>query len=477
MAARPVGTRVTTLRTLWRVLVLPWQRFPLGMALLVLLVLAGWVAAIHVGGARALGAALVVHGYMLLFIAMMSGMVWASVVRPETQLLPGFRSVLGQLWLIHLIVLVGLPSAFAASQGLPAAAVLAGLLLVFAVSLATGSGAKWAGLVWLTPLLAVVWPELGKLALKSLREGLLLPALIALFSLCILWLVWRRLLAVHDAAPTLSPADLSMTDPRYGPEALQAAQAGPLARWIIARQEALTARVFDRVLRHLAGGRPAADDRALGLVLMPNLHLAGVLVEVLLIALVVVPLIWYFGHRQVPFPAPAIAAYIGLIASLRFQQLHRATLLMRPSLADLYLAMAPGRPAEFTAAVARALRPAIAGAVAMALALALVSAALLPAADRLAWAVGVGIGALAAATFGYGLLLMLLDARRPRLVIGVLLLSFFGSQLTAACAAAFLHSWHGGLLVAVFCLSLTLGFAGRALRQASALPLVFDPPA
>lgn len=458
-----------------RLMLLPWQRFPVAMLALGALLLLVWGLALIYGGSRVVLGALAVHGYACLFVAMMSAMVWSSVCRAETRLLPGFRRSLAWVWIVYLLLLVWLPSAYASAHGVPPLSVMAALWLVLAVSFASGSGAKWAAAVWMLPLVFAVWPDLGRIALASLRTGLALPLAMLLLAIAVMMLVWRRLLQVNDSAPTLSPADVSMTDPRTGPEALQASQSGAVATWIRNLQQRATAIAFDRVLRRLAAGHGASAERALGLVLMPNLHLRGLVMEMLLLLAVVLPLAWYFSTRASTLPSVAIAAYIGLLSAMRFQQLHRATVLMRPSLCDLYLAMAPPSGADFTRVVALALRPALIGAFLFALVLSLATAWILPAAQQLPYVAGVALGSIASGLVGYGVVLMLLDAPRPRLVAGALVLAFFGSNFSVLVTAAMLQSWAAGALAAGLCLTFGYGFARAGLEQAQRDPLRFDP--
>ena len=102
-------------RSFWRavgaLLRLPLQRFPLGMALLALLLIGGWALPLVLGKPKAVIGSLAVHAYVLTLLGMLSAMVWVSVCRPESQILPGFKRALATVWGLHGLYLILLPAA------------------------------------------------------------------------------------------------------------------------------------------------------------------------------------------------------------------------------------------------------------------------------------------------------------------------------------------------------------------------------
>lgn len=456
---------------------LPLQRYLLGACVLGLLWLAGWSLSVLSGKPKLAIAGVAVHGYVLMFVGLLSAAVWVSVCRPETQIVPGFRRALGVVWLLYALFGVALPAALAGAAGYPALLSAAVLALVLATSIAGGSGIKWAAMLWLAPLLLGIWPDFAKEVWTAVRQSALAPLLLLALAAAIMRAVWKRLMLVSDGAPTLSPADLNASDISAEADAARIRQAGAFAVWIQKTQYALSARAFDGALAALQRGRAGADRRTLGLVLMPNSHWMGVLLETALTAVLLGILVAVMGNqRSGGPPVGMVASYIGLLTALRYQGLHRATLMLRPSLVDVYFATAPRSQLQFSADIARSLYRSLLPSMVFALTLLGLSMWMYPAAQRLPLVLGGALGAFASSAIGLGTVLMQLDADRPRMLLGLLVLGVLGSIPTALCVAAAMQSWSALAVVAAIVLAATGGFLAHAHEQALRWPIRFDPP-
>jgi hypothetical protein len=273
----------------------------------------------------------------------------------------------------------------------------------------------------------------------------------------------------------LSPADISPSDLRHGPEAMRANATG-LARWIIDFQSRLSAAAFDRVLARLRRPSRNAERSALSMVLMPNLHWRGIALELLITGLLGGLVVLMIGaQRGGPPPANMVASYIGVITAMRFQQLHRSTLILRPSLTDVYLAMAPASHADFARAIAQALRTSVLGAVIFAgTLLALLALLMFPPALRAGLLVGGLLGATAASLFGLGVVLLLLDSNKPRVFAGLFALGLLGALPTSFTALAAMSSLGAGIATGSVWILIALGFVYYAERQVVRWGIRFD---
>jgi len=467
---------------LLRLLSLPIKRYPIGLSLLYLLLLGAWSLPFFIGKSKALLAAAGIHAYALMFVSMFSSMVWSSISRPDTMLLPRFRSYFKTVIGIHCLLLVLLPMLVLLAFDRYGMLVGGGLALILALGMATGSGAKWASLVWMLPLLLGIWPEVRSAVGYALIDTQSAPVVLFLAAAVIVYATWQRYTRVGDQSPTLSPADINTSDMRYGPEAVQAANAGKFARWFSDRQQTASANAFERLLGSIKRRPEATARRALSMILLPNLHWRGVLLEAAFTALIVGAIAWLIGaQKNSPtgtsgVPAGLVATYVGMLTAMRFQALHRATLMLRPSLTDVYFALAPNSQLVFTAAVSQALRPALIGAWIFA---ATMLGALLPfvaPAARASMFAGGMVGAVAASLYGLGIVLMRLDAEKPRMMTGMIVLAVGGSLLASLAGAAFNASWTGGIGVGLVLILLMLGFVAHGDAQAKRWPVRFDMP-
>jgi hypothetical protein len=464
-ASRAVGTM------LW----LPVQRYPLGMILMALLLVGGWALPLILGKPKAVIGSLAVHAYVVTLLGMLSAMVWVSVCRPETQILPGFKRALGTVWALYGLFLVVLPAAIAHANHWPGLLIGAGLALLLATSIASGSGLKWAMLVWMVPMLLGIWPDFVKEVWLAVRDSSLAPLLLIGVAAAILGAVWRRLMVISDGAPTLSPADVNISDFSAAADAARIRQAGGMAVWLQKVQHTLSARAFDAALGALHAGRRGAEMRALRMVLLPNAHWRGMLLELSVTVLMVGFIAGLMSQQKNGGPPIGLAAsYVGMLTALRFQQLHRSTLMLRPSLVDVYLASAPESQLAFSESIASALRAALLPAMLFAAVLLLVVGFIYPPEQRWLLLLGGSIGACASSLLGLGVVLMLLDSERPRVLLGLFVLSLLGAIPTALCVAAAMSSLTALALVGSLVLAGAFGFYVRARRLALQWPIRFD---
>lgn len=475
------GVSVVERKTYWRsvgtLLWLPAQRYPLGMALLALLLIGGWSFPLVLGKPKAVVASFAVHAYVLTLLGMLSAMVWVSVCRPESQMLPQFKRALATVWALHGLYLIALPAAIAHATGWPALLTAGGMSLLLATSIASGSGLKWAVLVWFAPMLLGIWPEFAKELWQALRNSAPAPLLLVAVAAVILRAVWRRLMAISDGAPTLSPADINASDFSAAADAARVRQAGGLAQWIQKLQHQLSSRAFDGALAALQAHRAGAERSTLRMVLMPNAQWRGVLFELVFTVLAISLLLGMLTfQRGGPPPIGLAASYIGMLTAMRYQQLHRATMMLRPSLVDVYFAAAPNSQLEFTRAIASALRGSLLPSVLFAAVLLLLVGSMYPAEQRLPLLAGGLVGALAASLSGLGMVLMLLDSERPRVLLGLIVLGVLGSIPTSLCVSAALRSPTAGAVVGILVLAGAFGFYLRASDYATRWPIRFDAP-
>lgn len=477
MASPALMQRQALARGVRTLLWLPVQRYPLGALFLGLLLAGGWSLPLLLGKPKAMYASLGIHAYVLMLGGMLSAMVWVSVCRPETQILPGFRRALGWVWGLAALYLVLLPTALVQAVDVPPLLVAGGLSLLLATSVASGSGIKWAGLVWLAPMLLGIWPDFAKEVWLAVNGSAVAPLLLFTLAALILRSVWRRLMLISDGAPTLSPADISIGDMSASSEAARIRQAGKLALWLQGAQHALSAQAFDSALAALKRRRAGADERALAMVLLPNAHWRGMALEVLFTVLAIGLLLLVIGlQKNGPPPVGLAASYIGMLTALRYQQLHRATLMLRPSLVDAYLAFAPPSQLRFSRAVADTLYRSILPSMLFAATLLVLVGQMYPPDVRLPLLAGGLAGALGASMAGLGVVLMLLDSERPRLIVGLVVLGFLGAVPTSLCVSAALKSPAAGAVVGVLVLASAGAFLARARRDALRWPVRFDAP-
>ncbi|MGE4073798.1 MAG: hypothetical protein AB7E72_21720 [Lysobacterales bacterium] len=453
---------------------LPLQRYPLAALFMGLMMAAGWGVLAWSGKPKWVYGSLALHAYALMFIGMLSAMVWTSVCRPESQTLPRFRSALAMVWACYLLIFALLPGAIAHACGANGLLVVGGLCLLLSTSMATGSGLRWAALVWLVPLPLGIWPNVAKEIWLALTESPLSPLLLLAVAAILMRIVWRRLMRISDGAPTLSPADLNVADLSSAADQARISQAGGIAIWMQKLQHRFSATAFDGALRALEQGRRGSTDRAIGMVLLPNTHWRGMALETLITAAFVGFIAWIFGQRASgPPPIGLVASYVGLLTALRFQQLHRATLMLRPSLVDVYLASAPRSQLAFSEAVVSALTRSLLPSTLFAVTLLAVLSLLYPQEQRWPLILGGTAGAFGSSLAGLGVVLMLLDSERPRLILGMIVLGMLGAIPTSLCVSAALYS-RAPILVAALVLAGAGGFYAYARAQAIRWPIRFD---
>lgn len=464
-------------RSVSTLLWLPVRRYPLAAIFMGLLIVGGWSLLAFVSNPKIVYGSLGAHAYALMFVGMLSAMVWTSVCRPESQMLPGFRRALATVWSLYGLFLVLLPAAVVHAYVQNGVLTGCALTMLLATSIATGGGVKWAALVWLAPMLLGIWPDFAKEIWLALTTSALAPLLLVAVAAVVLRVVWRRLMRVSDGAPTLSPADINASDLSAAADAARIKQAGGLALWLQKVQHQLSALAFDGALKALQRGRADADRRALRMVLLPNAHWRGMAFEATVTVIGIGLLVLLIGlQRGGPPPIGLAASYIGMLTALRYQQLHRASLMLRPSLVDVYLAAAPQSQLAFTKAIADALRGSLLPALVFAGLLLLLVGTMYPVDQRLPLLLGGLAGAYAASLNGLGVVLMLLDSERPRVLLGLMVLSFLGALPMSLCVAAARQSPAAGIVVAALVLIAASGFYSRAYEYATRWSIRFEAP-
>ena len=151
-------------------------------------------------------------------------------------------------------------------------------------------------------------------------------------------------------------------------------------------------------------------------------------------------------------------------------------MMLRPSLVDVYFAAAPNSQLEFTRAIVAALRGSLLPSMLFASVLLLLVGTLYPAEQRLPLLAGGLVGAFGASLAGLGMVLMLLDSERPRVLLGLMVLGVLGSIPTSLCVTAALHSPTAGAVVGILVLAGAFGFYSRARDYATRWPIRFDAP-
>ena len=129
------STRAVHWRSVSYVIRLPLQRYPLAMLVMALLIGGGWSLLLFISNPKVIYGALAAHAYALMFIGMLSAMVWMSVCRPETQTLPGFKRAFASVWAIYGLLFVLLPGAMAHAYGQNGWLVASALLALLATSM------------------------------------------------------------------------------------------------------------------------------------------------------------------------------------------------------------------------------------------------------------------------------------------------------------------------------------------------------
>lgn len=461
--------------TIWQWIKLPWQRSFVGMLIMALLMIGAGVLLALAPKAKMVWAALAIHGYALMFAALLSAMVYTSICRPESQLLPGFRRSLRHAMTLQALLLIGIPAALA--QWLGASGFIAGgaLFMAAAFGLASGTGAKWAILFWLVPVVLGIWPEFRAQVVAALRDSPVAPLLLYAFAALVVRLTWQRLMAIRDGAPTLSPADVSPTDMRYGVEALQAQQAGKFGKWLRGLQQRFSSIAFESALRRVERSRSV--DHALQLMMLPNLHWRGLLLEILTTAVFLGIMLLVINAQPGKGPPPSmLASYVGLLTAIRFQQLHRAMLLIRPSLVDAYFTLGPASAREYAGLVARNLWRSVPAAVLFGMVLMAGACVLIAPAQRPEAMLGAIFGTTASALIGLGYVWMTLDVARAFNLAGVMILGIAGSVSCSLAVAATIAHPIAGLMTGGFLVAFGFGFALRGYRNVQRFALNFDAP-
>lgn len=334
---------------------LPCRQMPLLGVLAHLL----WLAAVgclawirpHADGA-AIGAGLLAMGSW--FWHMGLGTSLRGACRPETLLLPAFRSRLAGLGMADAACWVIVPTALALACSVPHA-LLGGALLLLAAAMGFAMGVeRWVSLLFWPLLVLAGWmPGLvAQIVRDALQSSLTLPLLL-LLALLLLRLALHPMLQVVDRPPDASP--LEGVSLGRGPASETPARRSALGRRIEGWFDAIAQRALERALtRYREDASPARRRVLLRRLLLPHDNPAAVALRMAIMAAAATLYVLAVLHRQ-HFHATAVGAYAVLLALARFPQIGRGMQRMRPNLADLYLTLAPATRADYQRALADAL--------------------------------------------------------------------------------------------------------------------------
>ncbi|MBT2116273.1 hypothetical protein KK141_14650 [Dyella sp. LX-66] len=338
------------MKAVWQLWLQLWKRMPVLAVLSMLMCLTGLVLAlIAMLDARVayLGMGFVAFASWFWHIGL--GQVLRGVCRPESFLLPGFRSRLAWLGVAGVVQWVLLPGALLVLAGPPhGALIIAGLFVVASLGLALGCGRRVSLAIWAV-FIAAGW--MPRLAAQVTTVALASPWTAPLLFLCAALLIryaLAPLLRIQDVETPTSPLENASIG-RNSQSALDdtPARRGAWNRWLGELFDRAAQRALERSLQTYRQ-RPSAAGR-LALVrrlLLPHDNPQAIALRLVLVAGMVAIYFLAVMHRQ-HFDAAVIGAYAVLLTMARFPQLGRGMLRMRPNLADLYLTLAPATRGEY----------------------------------------------------------------------------------------------------------------------------------
>ncbi|WP_049621613.1 hypothetical protein [Frateuria defendens] len=333
------------MKAVGQLLRLPFHRMPVAGTLVLLAYLGGLAAMIGLH-APPMIAGVGAAGWLW---HAMAGMTLRSVVRPETQLLPGFRRYLALAGAVGLALGIVLPLLVMLALGGTYHAPLIGALLLLAAAygLVSGVGSKLS-LVLMPALILAGWqPRLATILVKGAIQSPWTPPLLVLIAAMLVAYALRPLLRIDDREPEPSPLESTSLD-----RSTRAPDGAPVPRGAFAKR---IAGLFDTVAqrameRTLARYRRAPSARLRTVLvrrlLLPHDNPPAIALRLVLVAAVVALYFFAVMHRQ-HFNATVVGAYAILLGMARFPQLGHGMLRMRPNLADLYLTLAPATKADY----------------------------------------------------------------------------------------------------------------------------------
>lgn len=411
------------------------------------------------------------------------GQLLASLARPESRLLPRFKSVmaltLGLSMLPFVLPFAGLGDA-AQGDFLPLGVAL--VLLFAALGFATGAGRRQ--LVWLVILIG---PALGFDTLRAFVWDLLQQqpqalAVVAVLAAILLFRVgWIPLWRVSDQASAVNPLDIQAGLSQRPAESLRAleAQQGALGKRLRRVGEAISQWSLERSLRKAAAGRlsPALRDRLVARLLLPNDNPASQAWGLTLSAALFGVMFAFLEFSGIPAERSA-PFYAALVAGMRGQAVHFGLRLLRPSLVDVYMSVAPGSLPAFQGLLSRVLWRSLSSAILSGLMLLLVARLMFGDALTPAALVAGVVAVLCTATLGLSICLQLMDSAKLHLLLPPLLLSLVAGVISALSLAltGALGPLIGGALALLLMGGFAVGYYLRAEAEFLTQRPIFDTP-
>lgn len=414
------------MRAVWKLLGLPARQMPVALALTLVLYLAALAATLVTGQAPWI----VTAGVAMFFWHILAGIALRGVMRAETRMLPHFRRRLLQAGLLDLAAGVLVPvllGAWAIPALLPHAALaFAGLLMIAAVGLASGTGMRAVMLSWVV-VVALGWfpkftARIGHLALHSPFT----PPILAVLAIMLAFLALRPLLRLDDREITESPLGTSL-----GGSPSRFAGSAP------SRPRSWTGRLMSRILEGHAQTfldhalqryrrDPNARHRTalVRAVLLPHDSPRAVLMQLVVIGLVAT--FYFFAtHAGTRWNAAYVGAYAVFVGTARFNTVGRGLKRMRANLAELYMTLAPRTRAEFQATLMDALAWLIAVSLFYCLALGLLVAVLMHVQHPAHLLLAVLISGAASAMFGFSAFLIGPESTSAQVIMRLVLMLFY----------------------------------------------------
>ncbi len=406
------------------------------------------------------------------------GQMLRGLARPESFLLPRFRSRLAGAGALDLALWVALPAIIAVVCGMPHALLAAtGLLLVSAVGLASGTGKRVGLFIWIG-FIAIGWkPQLAASVAGVALRSPWTPALLALAAVLVFRLALQPLLRIEDIEPDTSPLEST----GMGRMQSQAMQGRP-PRGVIGKRiqgwfDGMAQRAMERALaayrRHPGARQRMALIRSL---LLPHDNPEAIALRLVLVAAIVGAYFFAILHRP-HYNAAVIGAYAVLLSLTRFPQLGRGMLRMRPNLADLYLTLAPETRADYQQSLVHALLLLVPVTMLSALAYTALGIVLVHATEPTRMLVTAAIVGTAGSLVALAVHLIGPEGAFGRGIVNiVVVLGAMASYWGGYVLLGLLGTELGGTLLALVAISFGLGVWFAAQREYQRRAPCFDPP-
>ena len=356
---------------------------------------------------------LVGAGIAWLLMGWTVGSALRSLLRPETLLLPRLREAL----LAAAGVLIGLGIVLPSAAILPATSVFvsvlaaSGLLLVMALAVVTGLGYRVTFLlIWPWIIVNSWYPTLSAQAAQAAVSTWFTPLVLVLSAILALALGLRPLLITRDRDDDQSPMQ-AMTQGIRGARGSISAGGQTQRRGLIARRlqplhDAGADYAFRRALKRFRARASAGRRmRTIRTVLLPYDNALGMALNAGALAVFVTLFLWINPDTK-NWQAGLVGFYAVILGMSRINAVAVAMAQMRPSLAELYMTLAPTSTRAFQATIADALRWLVVVATVQALIYGALIAGLLHAAEpaRLLLAIAIAGAGSAGASLGVALI-------------------------------------------------------------------------